>query len=598
MPSQNDYDVIIVGAGWYGLIAAYTYLELAPGTRLLIVDDGESIGGVWNTERIYPNLFAQVGHGLFEYSFYPMKKEGLTKDRYISGKTIHDYLQSFAEDFDLVRRIKLRTTVTDARNVDGSWILTLNGDDKTRISSTKLIVASGVTSGPYVPDFPKDGFAKPIIHSGQIGTQIAHLTSPDVQRATVLGAAKSAYDTVFLLLKAGKSVDWIIREDGSGPLAIMPPKLAGLVNTVDIMGTRALASFSPAILNTSGVWYKFLQKSSIGNSLTKMFWRSVTWMAEWQAGYSKSANTEKLRPIPSGYGIFWANSGLGLASVPDFWKVVHAGDLTVHRTEISGFADHNKVILKNKDVLETDQVILCTGWTDNLGLFDESTRVQWGLPSSADVGNEWEKLDAKADKIVLEKLPFLRKNAPDTETPYSHTRPWRLYRRLVSPSMAAQGDRSAFFPGQIHSVYTPLVAEMQALWGVAYLLGRIDLPNQEEMEIEVATWCSWTKRRYLEQGRRHSYSIYDYLAYVDTLARDLGLNTSRKSNPFSEMFLPYRPQDWRGLIPEFLQAEKKKGITGNEFKTLSSNGNLGNGKLAPCIEVEDLLNYMGKSKVT
>ena len=202
--------------GWYGLIAAYTYLKLAPKTRLLIVDDGDSIGGVWNSERIYPNLFAQVGHGLFEYSFYPMKKEGLTKDRYISGKTIHDYLLSFAQDYDLVRRTQLRTKVKDARKIGEKWILKLEGHGASQVSATKLIVATGVTSGPYIPDFPKDGFEKPIIHSGQIGPKIEYLTGPKVQRATVLGAAKSAYDTVFLLLKAGKEVDWIIREDGSG----------------------------------------------------------------------------------------------------------------------------------------------------------------------------------------------------------------------------------------------------------------------------------------------------------------------------------------------------------------------------------------------
>ena len=82
----------------------------------------------------------------------------------------------------------------------------------------------------------------------------------------------------------------------------MPPRLAALVNTVDIMGTRALASFSPAILNTSGIWYGFLQKTALGNYLTKLFWRSVTWIAELQAGYHKSPNIEKLRPIPDGYG--------------------------------------------------------------------------------------------------------------------------------------------------------------------------------------------------------------------------------------------------------------------------------------------------------
>ena len=195
--------------------------------------------------------------------------------------------------------------------------------------------------------------------------------------------------------------------------------------------------------------------------------------------------------------IFWANSGLGLASAPDFWNVVHSGRVTVHRTGITGFGDHNKVFLKNKQTLETDQVILCTGWTDNLGFFDESTRVEWGLPSAADHDRKWEKLDAAGDKVVVEKLPFLGKNAPDTRANSSHTRPWRLYRRLISPKMAAKGDRSVFFPGQIHSVYTPLVAEMQALWGVAFLLDRLDVPSHEELEKEVSVWCAWTRRRYL-----------------------------------------------------------------------------------------------------
>ncbi|KAJ5219504.1 hypothetical protein N7468_008708 [Penicillium chermesinum] len=482
MQHQNDYDLLIIGAGWYGLIAAYTYLQLAPKSKFLILDDGDSIGGVWNSERIYPNLFAQVGHGLFEYSFYPMRKEGLTEDRYISGKTIHDYLHSFAEEYNLVRHIRLRTTVTDARKNGEKWTLQLDDRSKTsqcQVSGTKLIVATGVTSGPYIPEFPNEGFVKPIIHSSQIGPQLESLTGPEVQRATVLGAAKSAYDTVFLLLKAGKQVEWIIREDGSGPLAIMPPRLAGLLNTVDVMGTRALASFSPAILNTSGIWYRFLQKTAPGNFLTKIFWRLVAFIAEWQAGYHKSPNAEKLRPIPSGYGIFWANSGLGLASAPDFWKVFHSGQVTVHRTEIAGFFNGNQVHLKSKQTLETDQVILCTGWTDNLGLFNKKTREEWGLPSTADRSEKWTKLDVEADRIVCEILPFLAKNAPETRTSSSHSRPWRLYRRLISPRMAAKGDRSVFFPGQIHSVYTPLVAEMQALWGVAFLTGKTRAPRSE-----------------------------------------------------------------------------------------------------------------------
>jgi cation diffusion facilitator CzcD-associated flavoprotein CzcO len=214
-----------VSPGWYGLIAAYTYLQLAPKTRLLIIDDGDSIGGVWSSERIYPSLFAQVGHGLFEYTFYPMRKEGLSKDRYISGETINNYLQSFARDHDLERRVQLRTRVTSARKIGENWILELEGELKTSLATAKLVVASGVASGPYIPKFPKEGFEKPIIHSWELGPNIDHITGPKVKRATVLGAAKSAYDTVFFLLKAGKEVDWVIREDGAGVSVISCPEL-------------------------------------------------------------------------------------------------------------------------------------------------------------------------------------------------------------------------------------------------------------------------------------------------------------------------------------------------------------------------------------
>ena len=230
-----------------------------------------------------------------------MKAEGLSPDRYISGATIHNYLNSFAHDHDLARRIRLRTSVTKVEKLDeNGWRLSIDGGQV--VVAEKLIYATGVSSDPYVPCMLVSNFEKPVIHSGQTGSSLKSLSGPYTQRATVVGAAKSSYDTVFLLLKAGKSVDWIIREDGAGPLAIMPPRLLGVLNTVDVMATRALASFSPAILNTKGLWYKFLQKTRIGRACTKGFWRFVAGLAEHHAGYSKNANAAKLRPIPHGYG--------------------------------------------------------------------------------------------------------------------------------------------------------------------------------------------------------------------------------------------------------------------------------------------------------
>lgn len=133
---------------------------------------------------------------------------------------------------------------------------------------------------------------------------------------------------------------------------------------------------------------------------------------------------------------------------------------------------------------------------------------------------------------VDQMLPLLA-TPPQLTTQESERRPWRLYRRLISPEMSAKGDRSIFFPGQLHSVCTPLVAEMQALWGVAFLLGRFDPPNQDEMEEEVAVWNAWTAKRYLAQGMKHAYSIYDYLAVSVLLPPFLSPRSSANPSVFS-----------------------------------------------------------------
>jgi dimethylaniline monooxygenase (N-oxide forming) len=280
------------------LIGARTYLQLAPSANLLIVDNGKTIGGVWSREKIYPNLFAQVGYGMFEYSFLPMKRENVTEDRYISGETVHNYLNDFAKNNDLVRRLRLETHVERVEKLPGGgW--KLNVAHGSPIVCDKLIYASGPTSHPVIPKWPRKDFDSPIIHSSETGTHMDQVKS--IERATVVGAAKSSYDTVYLLLAAGKKVDWIIREDGSGPLAITPPRYFGF-NAVDFCSTRAAASFSPSIMNTTGIWYRFFQRTTLGMWITMIYWRVATWLGELHAGYAKSENASKLRPIPEGYG--------------------------------------------------------------------------------------------------------------------------------------------------------------------------------------------------------------------------------------------------------------------------------------------------------
>ncbi|KAL2171721.1 hypothetical protein VTG60DRAFT_1718 [Thermothelomyces hinnuleus] len=583
-------DVVVVGTGWNGLITAKTYLDFKPNANLILIDEQASIGGVWSAEKIYPSLYAQIKYGLFEYSCYPMRREGISSDGYISGQTINTYLNDFARDHGLVDRTRLRTKVTKVERISkagingvangtgagsrsGGWRLSLDGG-KPEIECEHLIYASGATSHPVIPSWPKSPqFQTPIIHSAEVGTHLEALKK--IRRATVVGGAKSSYDTVFLLLAHGVKVDWIIRADGTGPLAIMPPTIFGIVNSMDVISTKAMAMLGSSIMYTKGPFYRFLHKTRLGRAVGQTFWKMVTKIAELHADYTKSANAAKLRPLPHGNGIFWANAGLGCASVPDFWKVFHAGDCTVHRTEIASFDGVSTVTLRDGGCFETDYVILCTGFDKSYQPFSPELQYELGLAPDPDPRDrkKWAELDARAEATVDELLPDLRHSPVPPSVHEQHWQqlnenhaaggdeknkplhgPSRHYRRLVVPGLAAAGDRSIYFPGFIHSIYTPLVSEVQALWGCAFLLGFLDPPPLEDMEKEVAEWNVWTRKRYLAQGRKHAYAIYDFLPYIDTLLSDLGINTVRRRNPLADLFLPAYPRLYRGLVDEFKHA--------------------------------------------
>ncbi|KAF2811310.1 putative dimethylaniline monooxygenase [Mytilinidion resinicola] len=563
---DQEYDVIIIGAGWYGLVAARTYLRLRPEAKVLVTDSDNTVGGVWSSDRLYPNLVAQVKLGLFNYTDTPMPSHGKTQKNLVTGNMIHDYLQKYAEDHDLLRRVRFNSHVERAERYNGGWRLHLR-NSKDVLDTKKLMVATGVTSIPSLPSFEAEDISIPILHSRDLGSSSDKLQDPHVQHVVVLGAAKSAYDAVYLLLSMGKKVTWIIRPDGAGPLAILPTEVFGLFNVIAVASTRLMTFLSPSIFNTTGPGYGFFQKTVIGRWCTSKFWDTLTYLSNRHAGYFKGDHISALLPEIEEKSIFYANSGLGVVTLPDYWSTLHAGDLSVVRDHLTKIKGHD-LILRSGTSIKADTAVMCTGWGDHFAMFDPATKLELGLPAynmeteATDISKEmlWKKWDAEAMKSVDAKLPFLAKT-PDLKNPkvVSHGVPkrWRLYRRVVPLDLAMKSDRSLAILGQIHTVQTPLVSEMQSFWAILYLLGELDLPDYDTMAKEVAEWNVWTAKRYLSQGQKHPYSLYDFLPYVDTLCKDLGINSRRKGSFYGEIFSPYKPEDFNGFIDEYLEKQGK-----------------------------------------
>jgi len=90
---------------------------------------------------------------------------GVKRGQHVPGQAVHNYLRKYADTFNVYRRIRFRTKVETAeRQHGGGWLVTLESGSK--LSARKMIVATGLTSEPFLPEFEGQGlFGAPLFHS-------------------------------------------------------------------------------------------------------------------------------------------------------------------------------------------------------------------------------------------------------------------------------------------------------------------------------------------------------------------------------------------------------------------------------------------------
>lgn len=163
--------------------------------------------------------------GTYEYSDFPMDTQtyGVKPGEHIPGHVVHRYLTNYAETFGIYNKIQFNTKVESAEHKEsGGWVLTVSRDtadgntQHSRISTSKLIIATGLTSEAFIPKFDgSEEFEPPLFHSKHF---LKYADSLDTTKSVcVFGGTKSAWDVVYQYATRGVKVDWIIRESGHGP---------------------------------------------------------------------------------------------------------------------------------------------------------------------------------------------------------------------------------------------------------------------------------------------------------------------------------------------------------------------------------------------
>ncbi|PVH74041.1 FAD/NAD(P)-binding domain-containing protein [Cadophora sp. DSE1049] len=548
-------DLVIVGAGPFGLIAAYTWLELNPDDDVAILEAGPDLGGVWSKSRVYPTMMTQTPADMLGYSCYPMPTPPKEESFYdlFPGHHVTSYLEAFSmhKTFagkTIKDRIIFKSPVSNITKVDSLWNVETSAGNA--FTCKKLIIATGLTSTPNIPSFPTKDFTPPIIHTLDLAANTALLSSPEVKSVLVIGGSKSAFDTVVLLSSFNKAITWAIRTTGQGPaLPANPDAPWPLSNSHEIISMRLVSKMSPCIFEPLDGLTRFFHCNSIGIKMVDAIWGAIDGMWRKTAGYERSDSMRNLKPDRP---VFWFSDGAAVYNKEGLWDIVAKAD--VLRDDVVSMQGE-EVLLKSGKRIECDAVITATGWSNIYPFFKDDVAKKLGLPilpSDADAKDieAWETRISQADKIVTDTFPRL-KVQPKFPDHIPKATPGRLY-RYIAPVSDSE-DRSIAFLGTIGTTQSFLVAEVQALWATAYLSGSLTLPSEERMRDEVALATAWRRRRCLGDGYTF---IFEQLPYMSMLLRDLGLDDLRKGGGWREVLSPYKSADFKGVLAEWRRKDQ------------------------------------------
>ena len=586
--------------GWHGLIMAKTYHEAEPGAHIRILDSASTLGGVWSEERLYEERLSKCARicsftetgiqglktnnvvGSYEFSDYPLRpnRYGLRPGQHIPGTAVHQYLNDAADYFNITRFLQLQTKVISATlNADGTWLISYSNNiaqTSHQIIAEKLVIATGLTSEPHVPYFAgQKSFQRPILHSKQLKARSQELAA--AKTAVVLGGNKSAWDVCYGVASRGRQAHMVLRPSGGGPSWIWSLRLWPFNTTISpLSSTRFFSLFDPWPFDNHsflGKLRRVFHASFLGRWITMCFWYLLGRLVRGQYEYDSNPNIQKLAPW---YSLYWMGNSLGVHNYDSDWfELARQGNIQVHIADVQALSEHS-VQLSDGSNIDTDALVCCTGWKAEppIKFFPSELIRHMGIPGSLQAPRE---VMHKVRVQIIDQRPFLETQAirtsvvqlsnVDQDSKSGQSSPYSLYRYVVPCHPDFMKAKNLAFMGMHLSVHAVMVAQAQAIWITGFFGNEITKLSPEnfsqlDVEYETAFHVEYERLRRPRAAGSHGAGfpdlVFDSVPYVDLLLRDLGLETKRKPGWFSDLFTPYRLQDYRGLVQEWNAVRRPK----------------------------------------
>ncbi|MGH3758746.1 flavin-containing monooxygenase [Actinophytocola sp.] len=149
-PVHDTVDVVVVGAGFGGLMAAARARENG-AERVRLVDKAGDVGGVWYWNR-YPGAMCDVE----SYIYLPLLEEMgyVPKHKYSSATEIFEYTRTLAERYGLYEHALFHTAVAGMRWDSDAACWLVETDRKDTFRARFAVLANGALSALKIPDIP------------------------------------------------------------------------------------------------------------------------------------------------------------------------------------------------------------------------------------------------------------------------------------------------------------------------------------------------------------------------------------------------------------------------------------------------------------
>jgi cation diffusion facilitator CzcD-associated flavoprotein CzcO len=487
-------DIAIVGAGVAGLATAKVLKQA--GHEVTVFDRVADVGGVWSASRRYPGLSTQSTKAQYELSDFPMPR---SFPEWPSGAQVQQYLEAYAAESELLPHIHLQTEVEHVgRMNDGRWSVRtrpLAEAGATTATFDGVVLANGVFSEPLRPTIP--GEKEFTAAGGQLlaGTELHSEDQARGKHVVVIGYGKSACDVTVAVSEAAATTDVIARQ----LLWKVPRKINNVVNFKMLLLTR---------LGESLFRYRYLRGfekflHGPGNGIRRGMLNSIGSVSV------RQFHLKQLDLVPRGQMEDIVKGAIGLAT-EGFFEGVEAGRIRVHRDQtidrllVSDGAP--AVALADGTVLPADIVLYATGFSQGVPFLDEQV----------------------AQTLFDERGNFM------------------LYRHIKPVEVAG-----LWFNGYNSSFFSPLNAEMAAVWIAADAAGGIDLPDTSARRSAVVDHLEFMDEAANGHHSRGTKIIPFSMHNVDEVLGDLHVNIPAPVR-FSHWINPIAPSAYRSITPRVL----------------------------------------------